>query len=304
MISYAKVSKKTGLFRNLTGLSLEAFDQLLPAFRDAYADDLRERDAQRETPRQRQPGGGRSASIATIEDKLIFILFYFRFYPVQVLHGFLFGMSQPQANEWIHRLSPVLNAALGHEQHLPARRAKDIEAVLAACPELEFMIDGTERRIRRPKNTDQQKAKYSGKKKTHTVKNNIITEKRTGKIKGLSPTVDGKKHDKKLADEHQLRFPKHSRLWQDTGFQGYAPEHVTIVQPKKKPRGKELTRAEKAHNRRISQERITVEHSIGSVKVFAIVAQIFRNLKPGFDDLVMAIACGLHNLRLDVRLMK
>jgi hypothetical protein len=262
---------------------------------------LRDREAQREAPRQRQVGGGRSASIATIEDKLVFVLFYFRFYPVQVLQGFLFGMSQPQANDWIHRLSPLLNAALGHEQHLPARRATDIEVVLAACPELEFMMDGTERRVRRPKKADQQKAKYSGKKKTHTVKNNVITEKRTGKIKGLSPTVEGKKHDKKLADEQQLRFPKHSRLWQDTGFQGYAPEHVTIVQPKKKPKGKPLTLEEKAQNCCISQQRIAVEHCIGGVKVFAIVAQIFRNLKRGFDDLVMETACGLHNLRLDVR---
>jgi len=54
------------------------------------------------------------------------------------------------------------------------------------------MIDGTERPIRRPQDPAQQKAKYSGKKKQHTLKNNLITEKRTGKIKGLSPTVSGK----------------------------------------------------------------------------------------------------------------
>jgi hypothetical protein len=121
------------------------------------------------------------------------------------------------------------------------------------------MIDGTERRVRRPQKADQQKAKYSGKKKTHTVKNNVITEKRTGKIKGLSPTVEGKKHDKKLADEQQWCFPKHSRLWQDTGFQGYAPEHVTIVQPKKKPKGKPFTLEEKAQNRCISQQPIAAD---------------------------------------------
>ena len=61
------------------------------------------------------------------------------------------------------------------------------------------------------------------------MKNNLITEKRAGKIKGLSPTVSGNIHDKKLADEQDLCFPKNSKLWQDTGFQGYAPEHVTIT---------------------------------------------------------------------------
>ena len=111
-------------------------------------------------------------------------------------------------------------------------------------------------------------------------------------------------HDKKLADEQALRFPENSQLWQDTGFQGYAPDHVTIIQPKKKPRGGELTCEEKAHNTTISRQRITVEHSIGGVKVFAIVHHIFRNLKTDFDDLVMETACGLHNLRLDFPMMQ
>jgi len=92
--------------------------------------------------------------------------------------------------------------------------------------------------------------------------------------------------------------------WQDTGFQGYAPDHVTIIQPKKKPRGGALTLEEKAQNTAISKQRITVEHSIGGVKVFAIVHHVFRNLKPAFDDLVMETACGLHNLRLDFPIMK
>jgi hypothetical protein len=60
-----------------------------------------------------------------------------------------------------------------------------------------------------------------------------------------------------------------------------------------------LTYAEKDRNRRIARRRIAVEHSIGGVKVFAIVRDIFRNLKTGFADVVMETACGLHNLRLD-----
>lgn len=262
------------------------------------------RDQEKEKRRQRQRGGGRISQIPEIEDKLVFILVYFRFYPVQVLQGFLFGMSQPQANAWVHRLTPILNSALGYEQPLPARQAKDIETILATCPELEFMIDGTERPIRRPKDPEEQKRKYSGKKKQHTVKNNLITEKSTGKIKGLSATVNGKIHDKKLADEQGLRFPKNSKLWQDSGFQGYAPEHVTLIQPKKKPRGGELSLEQKAQNTAISKERIKLEHSIGGVKVFAIVHPIYRNFKPNFDDLVMETACALHNLRLDFPMMK
>lgn len=304
MITYERLAKKPRLFQNFTGLRIEAFAQVLPTFADLYEADLDERDEAREMSRQRERGGGRISAIPSAADKLVFILFYFRHYPTQTLQGFLFNMSQPQANDWIHRLTPILNKSLGVQHHLPARASTDIEKLLQACPELEFMIDGTERRVRRPKNTDQQKAKYSGKKKAHTVKNNILTEKKTGKIKGLSRTVSGKVHDKKLADEQNLRFPKHSKLWQDTGFQGYAPEHVTICQPKKKPRGAELSLEEKAQNTAISKERIKIEHSIGGVKVFAIVQHIFRNLKPVFDDLVMETACGLHNLRLDFPMTK
>jgi len=299
MITYATLAKKPKLFLNFTGLSVQAFEQLLPAFEAAYETDLLRRDEQRTTPRQRQRGGGRSSAVPEIADKLVFILVYFRFYPVQVLQGFLFALSQPQANDWIHRLTPILNDALGYEQQLPARRTKDIATLLQVCPGLEFMIDGTERPVRRPQDGEQQRAKYSGKKKRHTVKNNLITDKRTGKIKGLSATVDGRRHDKKLADEQALSFPKGSKLWQDTGFQGYAPEGVIVIQPKKKPRGRGLTYAEKDRNRRIARRRIAVEHSIGGVKVFAIVCDIFRNLKTGFADVVMETACGLHNLRLD-----
>lgn len=299
MIRYAKLAKKPKLLRSLTGVSKEAFEQLLPAFEKAYEADLMGREKQKVEVRQRQRGGGRRSAIPEMADKLVFILVYFRFYPVQVLQGVLFDLSQAQANDWIHRLTQVLNGALGYEQQLPARRAKDIEALLEACPELEFMIDGTERPVRRPKAVEQQQAKYSGKKKRHTVKNTVITQKQTGKIKGLSATVDGRTHDKKLADEQALSFPSGSKLWQDTGFQGYAPDGVIVIQPKKKPRGRQLTYAEKDRNRRISKQRIYVEHSIGGIKVFSIVRDIFRHLKTGFADLVMVTACGLHNLRLD-----
>lgn len=131
------------------------------------------------------------------------------------------------------------------------------------------------------------------------MKNLVISDKRTRKIKALSATVAGKTHDKQLADEQALSFPEGSKLWKDTGFQGYEPADITTFQPRKKPKGRELTDQEKRDNRHIARERIGIEHSLGGVKVFAIVHAIFRHLKAGWDDLVMAIACGLHNLRLD-----
>jgi len=299
MISYRELKKKPTVFRSMTGVSLKGFWALLPAFCQAYEEDLDRRDARRNHKRQRERGGGRQGKLKMLEDKLVFILFYFRHYPVQELQGWLFGMGQAQAWDWIHRLTPILNQALGYERQLPARKQGEIGAILAACEGLEFIIDGTERAVRRPKDKTRQATHYSGKKKRHTVKNNLVSDKRTRKIKVLSETSEGKKHDKKLADEQEILFPPGSKLWQDTGFQGYQPEHTTIYQPTKKPKGKELTPEQREYNQAISKERIRVEHSIGGVKVFGIVHQIFRNMCAGFDDLVMETACGLHNLRCD-----
>ena len=201
MIKFELLKKKPAVFQSLTGLNLAAFYELLPSFEQAYEADLDEQDKKRTQKRKRERGGGRQGALANMENKLLFILFYFRVYPVQEVQGYIFGMGQTQAGEWIHRLTPILNRALGYEKQLPARKAQDIEHVLRMCPDLEFIIDGTERSIRRPKNKEKQESHYSGKKKRHTVKNNIVTEKRTKRVKVLSATSEGKKHDKKLADE-------------------------------------------------------------------------------------------------------
>ncbi len=242
-----------------------------------------------------------SRPLPTPADKLVFRLFSFRQYPTQETLAFLFGFSQGQACQWIHRLTPIVNRALGSELQLPARQPVELHAVLAACPGLEVLIDGTERPIRRPQDSQRRRDDYSGKKKRHTQKNVVITDQPTGKILGLGRTQAGSKHDKACADEDGYVFPEGSTLYKDSGFQGYEPDGVTTHQPKKKPRGKELTPEEKEANRLISRVRVKVEHSIGGVKVFRIVADTFRNIKEGFVDLVMETACGLFNLRLASR---
>jgi len=302
LIKFQLLKKNQAAFQCFTGLNLAAFYELLPSFEQAYGADLDKREKERSKKRQRERGGGRNSAVLGLENKLIFILFYFKVYPVQEVQGYVFGIGQTQAGEWIHRLAPILNQALGYEKQLPARKTQDIEQVLKMCQDLEFIIDGTERPIRRPKSKKKQEDNYSGKKKRHVVKNNVVTEKRTKKVKALSATVEGKKHDKKLADEQAIPFPKGSKVWKDTGFQGYEPEGVTTYQPMKKPKGKELTAEQKQKNKELSKERIGVEHSIGGIKVFRIVHDIYRNFREGFDDLVMETACGLHNWRLDFRL--
>lgn len=300
MITYEKISDKPRAFNSLVGMNIQEFDQLLPQFKKAFDEDAYKSFVEGKK-RQRSFGGGRKGILRSYESKLLFILIYFKIYPLQEVMGFLFGMGQSQANEWIHRLTRVLNSALGYEMHLPERQAQNLEQVLSSCPGLEFMIDGTERRIQRPKDKDKQKTFYSGKKKAHTKKNNVIIDSNTKRVKFLSGTHEGKKHDKKICDEEEYKFPKKSTLYQDTGFQGYEPENVTTLQPMKKPKGRELSEEEKQRNKKISSVRIRVEHVIGSIKICRIVKDIFRNYKENYSDLAMQIACGLHNYRLSCR---
>src|ERR1051326_1019136 len=290
MLHFEQLKHKPEVLKCLTGLTVEGFEGLLEGFEAAYAAALDEGDGARAVARVRARGAGQKGALPALADKLLFSLVYFRVYPVQTVQGFLFGMSQPQANEWVGRLSGVLRAALGYELQLPARSPKDIKAVLKTCPGLAFIIDGTERPIRRPKDGKRQEATYSGKKKRHTVKNIVLNDQQSGKIKALGPTVEGKRHDKKLADDQRWRFPKGCTLWKDTGFQGYEPSGVNTFQPTKKPKGRELSAQQKAQNAAISSIRISSEHSLGGVKGFRILADVYRNLRAGFDDLVMDIA--------------
>jgi len=235
MIAYNSIKTKPNIFKSFTGLTIDEFSKLLPSFGKAYENHLAGLDKERQELRQRKRGAGRKAVLFTLSDKLLFILFYFKFYPIQEVQGYLFGIGQSQANEWIHFLTPVLNKALGYEKQLPARKMKDVKHVLEACPGLEFIIDGTERPIQRPQDTKRQKENYSGKKKRHTIKNIVITDKRTKKIKALSDTKEGKMHDKKLMDDWEIEFPAGSTVTKDTGFQGYDPPNAIPIQPKKKP---------------------------------------------------------------------
>jgi hypothetical protein len=117
----------------------------------------------------------------------------------------------------------------------------------------------------------------------------------------LSQTCEGKRHDKKIADEENLTYPGDIGVYQDTGFQGYAPDGVQTFQPQKKPKGEEHTPEQKECNRLISSIRIVIEHIIAGIQRCHIVKDMFRNTKEQYDDLVMEIACGLHNFRVHCR---
>ena len=86
----------------------------------------------------------------------------------------------------------------------------------------------------------------------------------------------------------------------DLGFQGVQKlkPDLSIVMPKKKPKGKERTAEEKKQNKALSRIRIVVENTMAGIKRLRIVSDVFRNRKEGFEDQVMLISCGLWNYHL------
>jgi len=301
MITYKRLRKHPRTFLCFTGLKIEEFDKLLPSFQSGWNNFIYRYFIKGRT-RQRKYGGGNKPNLEAIEDKLVFILAYYKTYPLQIVKGLLFDLDESNANRWIHRLSGVLNDALGYEKKKPARKPKDLDEILKECPELkDLLIDGTERRIKRYKDKKKQKAYYSGKKNTHTVKN-ILMAKGNREVLYLSKTTEGKKHDKKVLEEEDISFPEGTRGLGDLGFEGCKPLGLEFHHPKKKPKGKPLTPLEKEQNRAFSSIRILVEHAIAGIKISRITQDTYRNYKDGFEDEAIEVATGLHNYRVAHRI--
>ena len=234
MLEYAQLKRDRRKFLALTGLTLREFRALLPEFSEAYQRRYESAKTRAGRKRKRQVGGGRTGKLSTIEQKLLFILVYQKTYPLQVVMGELFDLSQASANEWIHRLLPVLQDALTALGVMPERDGSQFaQAARRQHEAADYIIDGTERRRQRPKTPEKQALHYSGKKKAHTDKNVVIVNTKSKCVGYLSRTYAGKTHDKKIADTESIAYPRKARLRQDTGFQGYAPRVREICQPKK-----------------------------------------------------------------------
>lgn len=296
MINIHRALNNDRLLRALTGLNRKAFDALLPAFITAWETALQAQ------VRKRAPGGGQGdqARLSGFSEKLFYILFYFKCYPTFDVAGFLFDFDRSQANRWMHRLQPILEAALGQKMVLPERKLESIEQFLERYPQVrEVMIDGTERPIARPKNPEQQSSHYSGKKRRHTSKHLAAVDE--GKrVLVLSQAREGKVHDKRLLDEEGMveGIPDDISIAVDLGFLGLQKEYDNVEIPHKKPRGGSLSETQKQENKEKSSRRVRCENAFAGVKRYGIVSAVYRNRVGEFDDRSMLTATGLWNFYL------
>lgn len=278
---YKYLLKHPELFQYAVGIKFNQFKELLPKFSSA----LRQVEHKKaySKVRLREVGGGRKATLKSDFEKLFFILLYYKAYPTFRFASCIFEFDKRNVQLWVRFLAPVLFNALGSELALKRKlyRINSFETWILEYPQLkEFLVDATERVICRPKNSQLQQFYYSGKRKTHTVKNQLMVNPDSKKILAVSNSVEGKRADKKLFEDDptSLFLPEGSIGMADKAYlkaEDLNP-HLTMVIPKKKPPGKDLTESEKLNNKAISQIRVRVEHPISYLKHFNILSQRFR----------------------------
>ena len=157
LLTYESIKNKPKTLIAMTSLKRSEFDELLECFAKAWDEDTG-------SSQIAASKGGRPPILECMADRLLFILFYLKTYPLQEVIAHIFGMSQSQANFTIHQLSGILKKALAANGRLPTRLSPEMLARLEQEPPQDLGIDGTERRINRPADALGQKSHYSGKK--------------------------------------------------------------------------------------------------------------------------------------------
>jgi len=303
IMRYEYLSQHPSVFLSVTGLRVSEFDGLyadiLPQYQAAEIRRLERPD------RQRAMGGGLSPELDE-RDQLLLTVVWLRVYPTNEVLGYLFGVSDSTVSRIIHRVLPVLEQAGQDTMRMPdpgRKRRKHLDDLLADMPELAVVIDSFEQRVQRPRDPDQQRGYYSGKKKTHTLKSQVAVDEETGRMVDVSGSVPGPTPDITLLDRSGLlnRLPEGLAVLGDAGYQGIDKRHARGHSPRKKPRGNPRPPQDVAYHHAFSSRRIIVEHTIGRARRYQALTQSDRHHRQLHTARVRAVA-GLVNRQIDARL--
>lgn len=271
------------LFFRLSGIRLSDFDTLLLKITPLWHEFEKQRLSRKN--RKRAIGGGRQYELE-LSEQLLVCLIYYRTYTSHVFMGLLFDISSPTVWRRIRAMTILLAGHFRMPERCVQLNAEEKDDLLY------LMIDGTERPIQRPSKPSKRKEKYSGKKKRHTVKHQVITDNNK-RILAVGPMQKGSKHDKKIYDESQIIKPPDMIVLGDTGYLGTGLEI-----PIKKHKNKEMQQQDRDYNQWHSRLRIGVEHAIGRMKKFNIFSDILRG--NGLVNLIAKNIAALANINLKI----
>jgi len=294
------LSQHPAVFQSMTGLTVAAFDQMLPELVAAFAAD---RSHRLDRPgRRRAVGGGDDFDLA-VADQLLLTVVWLRQYPTQECLGYLFGVSDSTALRAVRRCLPVLEAHGKDTMRLPdpgKGKRRDLPALLKQTPELAVIIDTFEQRTHRPRR--RQRAYYSGKKKAHTLKSQVAVDE-DGRVVDVGKSRPGPWADLKVLRRSGLA----GRLARARVGASGDLAHVGIdgrvkglrgATPRRKPRGADRPAEDRRYNRAFARRRVKVGRALGRLRRYQALSAVNRHGREGHEARVRAVA-GLVNRMLE-----
>ena len=282
----SRLRKNSLHFRRLTGITAEKFDEICEQLGPLYQEFNQKRLEKKNKNRKRRVGAGSQFKL-DLEDRLLMLLMYYRTYSTHIFLGFLFSIDDSNIGRNINPLQPLLAKIF----KIPEKKIDMSEDEI-----MDLFFDGTEQQTNRPRKG--QKKWYSGKKKKHTIKHQVVVakvkktknKKTKLRIKAVSKSFYGKTHDKRMYEKSRTRSPDKTGKYGDSAYLG-----TILTIPIKKPKGKELEKEQKEYNQIHSSMRVCVENGIGKMKIWQILTQRFRNRRKDHMIIFKNIA-GLQNL--------
>lgn len=237
--------------------------------------------------RKRAVGGGDKRRLQPVQEVLM-ALIYLRHNVAHEVVGQLFGVSADTSENLFHELVPLLRELCPANRFDAEKRWKKGEPSWTPEEVDRVLIDTFETSVPRPSREPQQTRRYSGKKKRHTLKTQVVTDTK-GELLAISAGHRGPAADKTLYVESEVReqFPNATKQ-ADKGYHGA----TDVEMPHRKPRGGELTAERREENKQMASVRVHVEHGIRRVKAFKIVREDYR-LATGLFPMVASAVVGL-----------
>lgn len=230
---------------------------------------------------------GRPSKLS-LEDQVLVTLHYWREYRTYFHIAQTWGVSEATVCRIVHHVENTLIRSGGFR--LPGKKwllqGHEVPATV--------VVDVTETPIERPKH--KQKQFYSGKKKRHTLKSQLVVDQQSRTII-CTAYGKGRRHDFWLFQVSGVRLHPRTLGLGDKGYQGWSKLHENLHIPTKKPKGEPLPKREKRSNRELAQRRVVAEHVNRHLKIFRILSERYRNRRRRFGLRCNLIA-ALYNSEL------
>ena len=257
-MSYRRLCKKPLLFRSLTGLTVPEFDQISTEMDSKYEEYERRRLSKRK--RKRDVGAGRPFKLKPRE-RLLMLLVYYRLYITYALSGFLFDLDQSNVFRDLTILESLLKECIPLPKKIYKRtkRLRTIEEVEQYFPGFKAFIDSTEQEIPRPKNKRKRKSYYSGRKRKHTVKTQLMVNTEGLILHKTGHSNGRKQHDYDIyKHNHPTITPSQVDNIVDLGYLGIEKDFPTVksVLPIRKKKNTLLSNDDMRYNKNHSRLRI------------------------------------------------